>query len=223
MLFKVTNEAGQSAHGVDVTHAANLPVGNEAGPWMSEIEGALVYQEHGYHCGDESQILEWLGPVIYEVEHEGEMLVVQRAKVARKIRLTRRCTSWTEQAARQFAVECAQRVLPVFEAVSASTAPKDAIEKAAAAPANLLAPAGAGYADEMDALKATADGVADEVRGEHPLAAHAANAAAYAASGHEPAAVAAKYAAHFARLARGGGAEEERAWQANRLLEILNG
>ena len=88
MLFKVTNEAGQSAHGVDVTHADNLPVGNEAGPWMPEIEGAPVYQQHGYHCGDESQILEWLGPAIYVVEHEGEMLVVQRSKVARRIRLT---------------------------------------------------------------------------------------------------------------------------------------
>src|SRR4051812_9188211 len=138
MLFKVMNETGQSAHGVDVTHADHLPQGNEAGPWMRATEGPLVYQEHGYHCGDESQILEWLGPVIYAVENEGEMLEVPRAKVARRIRLTRKCTSWTEQAARQFAVECALRVLEVFEAVSDNTAPRDAIAKAAAAPASPL-------------------------------------------------------------------------------------
>lgn len=186
MLFKVTNETGQSAHGVDVTHADLLPQGNEAGPWMQAIEGPLVYQEHGYHCGDESQILEWLGPVIYAVENEGEMLEVPRAKVARRIRLTRKWTSWTEQGARQFAVECAQRVLQVFEAVLDNTAPRDAIAKTAAASPNLLAPAAAEYADEMDVLKAAADAAAEEVREQHPLAAHAANAAAYAASGYEP-------------------------------------
>jgi hypothetical protein len=223
MLFKVTDEEGQSAHGVDVAHAEYLPAGNDPAPWMPPIEGELVYQQHGYHCGDESQILEWLGPVIYAVEHEGEMLEVPRAKVARRIRLTRKCTSWTEKAARQFAVECAQRVLPVFEEVSDKTAPRDAITKAAGAPANFPAPAAAQYADEMDELKTAAEAVAEEVKGELPLAAHAANAAASAASGYDPGAVAAKYAAQFARLARGDAAEEERAWQANRLLEILNG
>ena len=132
MLFKGTNETGQSAHGVDFTHADHLPQENAVGPWMPAIEGALVYQEHGYHCGDESQILEWLGPVIYAVENEGEILEVPRAKIARQIRLTRKCISWTEQAARQFAIECAHRVLQVFEAVSDNTAPPDAIAKAAA-------------------------------------------------------------------------------------------
>lgn len=223
MLFKVTNEVGQSAHGVDTTHADHLPHDNEAGPWMSAIEGPLVYQEHGYHCGDESQILEWLGPIIYAVENDGEMLEVPSAKVARRIRLTRKCTSWTEQSTRQFAVECAQRVLEVFEAVSDSTVPRDAIAKAAAAPANLLAPDAAEFADEMDTLKGAADAAAEEVKEQHPLAAHAANAAAYAASAYDPGSVAAKYAAHFACLARGGAAQEERVWQANRLLEILNG
>ena len=75
----------------------------------------------------------------------------------------------------------------------------------------------------MDALKVAADEAADSLRGEHPLAAHAANAAAHAASGYEPGSVAAKYAAHFARLARGDATGEERVWQANRLLQILNG
>jgi hypothetical protein len=89
MLFKVTDETGHSAHGVDVAHADHLPAGNDAGPWMPPIEGELVYQKCGYHCGDESQILEWLGPAIYAVEHEGEMLEVPRAKVARHIRLCR--------------------------------------------------------------------------------------------------------------------------------------
>ena len=207
MLFKVTNETGQSAHGVDVTHADHLPQGNEAGPWMPAIEGPLVYQQHGYHCGDESQILEWLGPVIYAVENDGEMLEVPRAKVAPRIRLTSKCTSWTEQAARQFAVESAQRVLQVFEAVSNNTAPRDAIAKAAAAPANLLAPAAAQYADEMEVVKAAAEAAAEEVREQYPLSAHAANAAANAASAYDPSSVAAKYTAHFARLARGGGAQ----------------
>lgn len=231
MLFKVTDTTGKSVHGIDAADA-QLPTADGPGPWLPAVEGDLEYQKKGYHCGDERQILEWLGHSIYAVEHEGELLEVPRAKVARKIRLTKKCSGWTDQVARQFAVECAQRVLPVFEAASQSQAPHQALEKALAAPADLVpdnpadaTPAALAYADEMDELKAAAVQVAEAIAAEHPLAANAANAAASAASGYDPGSVAAKEAAMFARLARGPAAaqQEEGEWQANRLLEILNG
>ena len=38
MLLKVMNETGQSAHGVDVTHAEYLPPADQPGEWMPPIE-----------------------------------------------------------------------------------------------------------------------------------------------------------------------------------------
>ncbi len=231
MLFKVTDTTGKSVHGIDAADA-QLPTADGPGRWMPAIEGDIEYQKKGYHCGNERQILEWLGRSIYAVEHEGDLLEVPRAMVARKIRLTKKCEGWTDQVARQFAVDCAQRVLPVFEAASQSQAPKQALDKARAAPddlvpdnpADVTAEAQA-YADELEELKAAAVQAAEAVAAEHPLAAHAANAAASAASGYDPGAVAAKEAAMFARLARGPAfaQEEEGGWQANRLLKILIG
>ncbi len=230
MLLKVMNETGQSAHGVDVTHAEYLPPADQPGEWMPPIEGALVYQQIGYHCGDENQILEWLGPSIYEVEHEGELLEVPRAKVARRIRLLRKCSAWSDQAARTFAVECALRVLPLFTAISDSPAPQNAIDKALAAPPNLyslnpeeITPEANQFAEEMDALKTLAEDAASAVEGQSLEAMYVAMAAAHAASAYSPGCEAAKYAAQFARLARGDQGPLEREWQVQRLLETLNG
>lgn len=177
---------------------------------MRSVEGDLEYQENGYLCGDERQILDWLGHSFYAVGHEGDLPELPRAKVARKIRLAKKAAGWTEQVMRHFAVECAQRVLPVFEAASHCQAPKRALEKALVAQADLVpdnpadaTPASLANADEMDKVKA--------------------EAVQAAASSYAPGAVAAKEAAMLARLARGPAAaqQEKREWQTSRLLEIL--
>ena len=95
------------------------PAGKRPGKWMPPIEGKLVPCENAYHVletpadvlawldrGNELLIVEWRG----ESERHGDKRAVTQA------RLVRRVKAWDAKAQRLFAADCAEHVLPIFEA-----------------------------------------------------------------------------------------------------------
>lgn len=168
------------------------------GEWSPEIEGTLVPCHRGYHVCQESDLLEWLGPVICEAEIGGQVLRADGKTVARTARIVRVLDTWNERTARLFACDCAERVLPLFEReCPGDTRPRAAIETARGFAL------GQATAKELDAAWAAARAAAWD----------AARAAARAAL------AAARAARDAARAAR----DAERRWQTQRLMEYLKG
>jgi hypothetical protein len=111
-----------------------LPVDGKPGKWLS-VTGKLVPCKNGLHVVTDKQLLDWLGPAIFEVElWPGVTQIDSDNKlVVRKARLTRRCIHWNEATARLFAADCAERVLPLFEdKYPQDDRPRKAIEAARA-------------------------------------------------------------------------------------------
>ena len=109
-LYKVTAENGEPYHGG--SGAWGLPKGNRPGKWRS-VDGDLRPCRNGLHLSRKSDILEWLGPVIWEAEYDGEIIEQPDKVVVRKARLLRRVDNWNDQTARLFAADCAERVLHI--------------------------------------------------------------------------------------------------------------
>ena len=84
------------------------------GEWAPEIEGELIPCNNGYHVCQESDLLDWLGPVICDAETGGGCIRASNKTVARTARITRVLDTWNERTARLFACDCVERVLPVF-------------------------------------------------------------------------------------------------------------
>ena len=106
-LFKVTGPDGEAFHGGSGTWRLNR--------WRS-VRGPLVACSHGLHLCTIDQLPTWLGPAIWEAETEGETIDAGDKTVARRARVTRRLTAWNDRTARLFAADCAEHVLPIFEA-----------------------------------------------------------------------------------------------------------
>ena len=101
------------------------------GEWAPEIEGELIPCNNGYHVCQESDLLDWLGPVICDAEIGGGCIRASDKTVARTARIVRVLDTWNERTARLFACDCAERVLPVFErSYPNDSRPRDAIETA---------------------------------------------------------------------------------------------
>lgn len=72
--------------------------------------------ERGYHlCEGESQLVEWLGPSIWEAEWRGDRIDAGDKIVVSEARLVRKLDTWNDRTARLFACDCAERVLSIFE------------------------------------------------------------------------------------------------------------
>ena len=87
----------------------------EPGEWR-EVEGELIPCENGLHVCTIPQALGWLGPHIWAVEVDGEQIDDGNKLVVRRARLVAEYTAWNERTARLFAVDCAERVAPLFRA-----------------------------------------------------------------------------------------------------------
>ena len=111
-LFKILNEDGTPCHGG--YGAWSLPSDDAPGEWMPAIEGKLIACENGYHLCREQDLLEWLGPAIFEAEYRGERMDADNKIVVREARLLQRL-NWDQRVARLFACDCAERVLSLFE------------------------------------------------------------------------------------------------------------
>ena len=128
-LYKVLNDDGSCAHGG--TGKWFLPHDKRPGRWMPAVNGKLIACLNGYHLCRASDLVYWLGPVIWEAEHDGDVLVAEDKLVVRRSRLLRRVSTWTEHSARLFAADCAEHVLSFFEEKYPNdTRPRQAIEAA---------------------------------------------------------------------------------------------
>jgi len=111
-LYKVLNTDGSPCHGGGTWH---LPTDDGPGEWMPAIKGKLVACQNGYHLCREQDLINWLGPAIYEAEYRGERVDDDNKIVVREARLLRRIDAWNDRTARLFACDCAERVLHIFE------------------------------------------------------------------------------------------------------------
>jgi len=203
--YKTLDKDGCSCHGGDAEWS--LPTQNDdgtwtPGEWMPEVEGPLEPCANGYHVVTLEQLPDWLGERIFEVEPGDEIVHEDNKSVTRTCRLTRECTGWDERTARLFACDCAERVLPLYEAQYPDDRPRKAIEVA----------------------RRYAEGAA--TREELAAAWYAAEEAAWYAARRDAswaAAWAAREAAGDATraAARAAAWDAERQWQAGRLRKIL--
>ena len=215
VYYKVTNLDGAAYH--DGHGRWTL------GRWRS-VRGPLVACQRGLHLCTADQLVDWLGPVIWKAEASGEVLYAGDKMVTRRARIVCRVETWNERTARLFAADCAERVLPLFEAqYPTDDRPRKVIEVARRF-AN-------GEATEKELAAAEAAEAA--TRDAAVTAGVAAGAAAWAAvaagvAGAAEAAEAARAARAAARAAEAAGAADraaawdaERKWQTERLMEIL--
>jgi hypothetical protein len=162
--------------------------------------------------------------VLYVAEARGEIVADTDKSACEQIRLTRLVGTFTREIAVTFAADCAERVLPIFEArFPDDDRPRKAIEAARSSDAYANA---AAYA--ANAAAAYAANAAHAAHAAHAAGAYAADAAAYAAYAAAHAADAAyadanaaAYAAAHAAYAAYAADAEERAWQGRHLLRLI--
>ena len=120
--WKVLAEDGSTYH-----HRSNfrwsLPVRNgdtwTPGQWMTpggrkaKLTVAALCSSEVLHVCEDAQLLDWIGPVIYEVEVDESAGIVRgdNKTGVRRARLLRRMEAWTARTARLFAADCAESVL----------------------------------------------------------------------------------------------------------------
>ena len=116
-IYKVLNGNKSTTGG----YTWSLPVKNDdgtwtPGEWTTPVEGKLELCENGYHlCDGERQLVEWLGPDIYEAEYRGDRVDGDDKIVVRQAHLIRKVDAWNERTARLFACDCAEAVLHLHE------------------------------------------------------------------------------------------------------------
>src|SRR3990167_4478029 len=105
---------------------------NRPGEWMPPVDPDPCVR--GYHvCDDyEDMLLGWLGPDIWVCEWRGRSVRTNDKRVVEQARLIRHVDAWNEQSARLFAADCAEHVLPLWEAYSDDDRPRRAIAAARA-------------------------------------------------------------------------------------------
>ena len=123
LLFKVLGEDRRPFHGGQ----GQWP---EPGVWTETRK--VVACRSGWHLCRPQHLMQWLGPTIWLAEADGEVVETADKIVAPRARLIRQLP-WDERAARLFAADCAERVLPLFEsACPGDDRPRRAIEVARA-------------------------------------------------------------------------------------------
>jgi len=170
----------------------------------------------GYHLLRVVGLLDWLGPAIWVAEGRGKHLAKDcNVEVYESARLISRVETWNDRAARIFACDCAEHVLPIWTAEYPDDhRPAKAIEVARRF-AN-----GKASAEEMTAARAAAWDAARAAAWDAARAAARAAAKAAARAAAWAAARAAAWAAAGA-AARAVAGDAEKAWQTKRLCELL--
>lgn len=104
--------------GLSVYQAASwpLPVDGAPGAWLPAVEGPLKMCVNGYHACRAGQVALWVDQVLAEVEINGEMIGDEQKVCGRgPARITRIVEGWTPMVLREWLVDCAEHVLPVYE------------------------------------------------------------------------------------------------------------
>ena len=197
------------------------------GTWMPPAHGPLSFDENGYHLHRQTILVYLLGFSIYEAEYRGGRIDAQSKLVVRKARLIRKLETWTDQAARLFACDCAEHVLHLFEEHNPDNPrPHRAIETARRY--------ALGYATP-DLLEVAKEAVPHGISVSGGAASEAAFAAAWCAGpengrswaiARDVAWMAARGAAinEGMKIVSGNSVSlDERKWQTERLMEYLDG
>ena len=227
-IFKVLGENGQAFHGG--SGKWSLPTADGPGEWMPVIEDELVPCKNGYHLCRKQDLLQWLGPTLYEAEYRGEMVVADDKIVVREARLLRKLDTWNERTARLFACDCAERVVRLTNdercvgaiAVARRYANGEATSEELAAAWAAARNAAVAWAAARNAAGAVAWAAA------WAAAETAAGAVAWAAAWAATGAAAGNAAWAAAGAAAGNAAwaaawDAEQEWQTARLMEYLQG
>jgi len=193
-----------------------------------EVKGELIVCKNGLHLCSKEDLIDWLDAQIFVAEYKGRLIESGNKVFARKVRLIKKIEAWDARAARLFAADCAERVLPIFEEQFPNDSrPREAIAAARSGANAARAADGAAYDAASGAAADAVHAAYRASRAAYRAAYGAAYAAARAADAVDGAAYraadAADDAAHAADgAAYGFGWEAERAWQTERLFQYLN-
>lgn len=105
-FYKFLTSAGNSTY---QGFSWPLPDGDNPGLWV-EVEGDLVKCENGLHAALESNLVPWIGALLFEMEFDGEVEQDDEKVWGRRARLVREVTTWNARTQRLFACDCAERV-----------------------------------------------------------------------------------------------------------------
>ena len=175
--------------------------------WRS-VKGDLVPCRNGLHLCRPQDLPIWILVDLWVAEYDGELIEETDKVVVRRARVVERLV-WNDRVARLFAADCAERVLPLFEAqCPGDDRPRLAIQAARA------------YANgEIDAAAWAAARAAAWA-----AARYAARAAARAAAWDAAWAAARDAAWDAARAtARAAARDAARDWQGQRILDYAHG
>ncbi|MHB8742593.1 MAG: DUF7666 domain-containing protein [Sulfuricaulis sp.] len=226
-LYKVLSPNGRAYHGGKGKWP--LPNKGKPGKWLT-VKGDIKPCVRGLHLCRPKDLLDWLGPEIYEAEARGTIVTAPDKIAVSDARLLRKLPGWNDRTARLFAADCAERALKRERKNNREPNPRSwAAVEAARAFANGEISAAAWAAARDAAWAAAWDAAEDAARAAAWAAARdaaraaawaAARAAAWAAA--RDAAWAAPQAAAWA-AARDAAWDAERRWQTKRLLEYATG
>ena len=185
--------------------------------WRS-VRGVLAPCENGLHATTADNLVPFMGEALWRVEIDSEYVwhedaSMGRKLVARRMRTVERVAAWDERTARLFAVECAERVLPIFEREH----PNDSRPCEALAVARRFADGQA----TREELAAARDAARDAAWAAASAAAARAAAAWDAARAAAASAAAARAAAAWDAARAAAAWDAERQWQNRRLAEVL--
>lgn len=108
-----------------------LPEGGRPGAWVDAIVDPC---QSGVHACRHRDLPYWVGPELYELELDGEIVEERSKVVASRGRIIRRVDSWTDRARDEYTRMCAerareialgaQRPLPEWAEVAAASIPE---------------------------------------------------------------------------------------------------
>jgi len=103
--YKYLNKDGRTPQGFG---KYPMPRNGKPGRWH-KVEGELIACENGLHVLRAKDLLDWEGPLLWEVEVRGEVVPADDKDVVREIRLLRKVMG--EREWRLFACDSAARIL----------------------------------------------------------------------------------------------------------------
>ena len=110
--YKVLSLDGTSCNGG--TYKWSLPRNGQPGEWAALITD-IEPCKRGYHVCERGQLVQWLGPVIYECEVAVGFIEQKDKCVVRQARLVRLIGNWNDRTARLFACDCADEALKLVK------------------------------------------------------------------------------------------------------------
>jgi len=112
--YKLLTEDNFGPHS-NFDYTPYLPIGDQPGEWLPEIEGELEWCKRGYHACTREKIVYWLDANMYEVEYRTDPELYDDKVNGRQIRFVRRVDAWNARTARLFAVWCAREALKLVD------------------------------------------------------------------------------------------------------------